>query len=275
MAPTCIQLSQSSLFFHPNRNMTTRRCFHGGLGVARASWMRTDPARVELSCASEHGAPPGRCVGPGLLAKIKAALPPGCHSPRAREQGWPGGLRWLSPHTAFVLAASCARPRPRRAAGLCGGPRGEGGACRRQPSRRGWRPARTQGLTPVPTGEDLASSAMEHPAGIWTRRGRADGLTMPARDPRARQALRVSLSPYGLPWSAGTPAPPLPRQALSGKQAELVWEPLTHLENSQGWNPGRTEPERPGRQGRGGRVWPSGLLAWSPLPASLHPSLSL
>lgn len=144
--------------------MTTRRCFHGGLGVARASWARTDPARGELSCASEHGAPPGRCVGPGLLAKIKAALPPGCHSPRAREQGWPGGLRWLSPHTAFVLAASCACPRRRRAGGLCGGPRGEGGACRRQPSRRGWRPARTQGLTPVPTGEDLRHGApCRHP----------------------------------------------------------------------------------------------------------------
>lgn len=84
--------------------------------------------------------------------------------------------------------------------GFVEAPRGEGGACRRQPLRRGWRPARTQGLTPVPTGEDLASSAMEHPAGIldttWAGR---QGLTMPARDPRARQALRVSLIPI---WPA-------------------------------------------------------------------------
>lgn len=115
---------------------------------------------------------------------------------------------------------------------------------------------------------------MEHPAGIldttWAGR---QGLTMPARDPRARQALRVSLSPYGLPWSAGTPASPPPRQALSGKQAELVWGPLTHLENSQGWNPGRTEPERPGGQGRGGRIWPPGLVTPSCLSAPLSVSV--
>lgn len=70
------------------------------------------------------------------------------------------------------------------------------------------------------------------------------------------------------------PHPP-PRQALSGKQAELVWGPLTHLENSQGWNPGRTEPERPGQQGRGGRVWPPGLVTPSRLSASLSVSVGL
>lgn len=153
--------------------MTTRRCLQGGPGVARGDLGedRLLLTCAEPSCASDRGAPPGRCMGLGLLAKIKAPFPPGCHSPHAREQGLPGGLE---------MAVTPTRPlcwlHPVQAPGRGGHTEREGPAGGSPHAEADPRP--------------LASSAMEHPAGIrdttWVGR---EGPTVPAQDPRARQAL--------------------------------------------------------------------------------------